>query len=656
MENSIKTAFTVRKSSRLVGRKNKPTKGINIETQNFNDTESPDILNEGGKADDSNNFIADLKQMLRKSEEKQGMMKTRKSDKQHPSEIRNREKTPERTAPLKSHQNESCAQSITPSISISSPSSPRREAFETADRIRSSLLSPTKRKSDNENENAYCRISPLKTPRASRGDKFLRAPYYGTPSTPSALKSPETPKSSKLAPLEFRSTPRRLFGSPDKKPKDCLLTKALGQIPNSILTPEKSPSTKLKPMQLYKPNAIIYQSAKQCLHTAKPDHLIGRDVEEAEIQAFISDKLEKKNSGSLYISGAPGTGKTAVVNHVLNKMKIEHKDLKTAFINCMMLKDSNAVFRQLHEQLVGVPIKAKDSMKAMEKLFMSCLEPILLVLDEIDQLDNKHHHILYQIFEWPAIENSKLILIGIANALDLTDRVLPRLQASTVCRPVLMNFPPYSSTQISDILKHRLQDSEIIEPSAITFCARKVSAVAGDMRKALDVCRRAVEMVESDVRCQHVLKTADCNSPTKRNQPARVKKVTIAHISQIMSDVYGSSVTAANSSENGVPLQQKLAVCSLLVLVKNGKVKEVALGKLHEVYVKVCRRQQMAPVDQSEFHSVLSLLDARGVVTLKKAKDTRMTKVSLKLDEQELEQTLKDKALMASIISDGVPK
>ena len=41
---------------------------------------------------------------------------------------------------------------------------------------------------------------------------------------------------------------------------------------------------------------------------------------------------------------------------------------------------------------------------------------------------------------------------------------------------------------------------------AVQFCARKVSAVAGDMRKALDVCRRAVEKVESEVRSQQVLK------------------------------------------------------------------------------------------------------------------------------------------------------
>jgi len=34
------------------------------------------------------------------------------------------------------------------------------------------------------------------------------------------------------------------------------------------------------------------------------------------------------------------------------------------------------------------------------------------------------------------------------------------------------------------------------------MCARKISAVAGDARTALDVCRRAVEAIESDTRRQ----------------------------------------------------------------------------------------------------------------------------------------------------------
>ncbi len=45
----------------------------------------------------------------------------------------------------------------------------------------------------------------------------------------------------------------------------------------------------------------------------------------------------------------------------------------------------------------------------------------------------------------------------------------------------------------------------VLEPSAVQLCARKVAAVAGDIRKALDVCRRAVEMVEADVRKQSIL-------------------------------------------------------------------------------------------------------------------------------------------------------
>lgn len=38
------------------------------------------------------------------------------------------------------------------------------------------------------------------------------------------------------------------------------------------------------------------------------------------------------------------------------------------------------------------------------------------------------------------------------------------------------------------------------------FCARKVSAVAGDMRKALDICRRSVELAQLSNRKQDLLR------------------------------------------------------------------------------------------------------------------------------------------------------
>ena len=48
-------------------------------------------------------------------------------------------------------------------------------------------------------------------------------------------------------------------------------------------------------------------------------------------------------------------------------------------------------------------------------------------------------------------------------------------------------------------------DTQVIKPSAVMFLAGKVSAVAGDARKALDVCRRAVELCEIQARRQPLI-------------------------------------------------------------------------------------------------------------------------------------------------------
>lgn len=36
----------------------------------------------------------------------------------------------------------------------------------------------------------------------------------------------------------------------------------------------------------------------------------------------------------------------------------------------------------------------------------------MLVLDEMDQLDSKGQDVLYTLFEWPWLSNSRLVLIG----------------------------------------------------------------------------------------------------------------------------------------------------------------------------------------------------------------------------------------------------
>ncbi|XP_010725186.1 cell division control protein 6 homolog [Meleagris gallopavo] len=200
----------------------------------------------------------------------------------------------------------------------------------------------------------------------------------------------------------------------------------------------------------------------------------------------------------------------------------------------------------------------------------------------------------------------------------------------------------------------QLQGGPVLEPSALQFCARKVSAVSGDARKALDVCRRAVELVELDVRSQTLLQPLPGGDPAAAPCPVP-KRVGLPQVSRVLSEVFGDRMAAGSpGAHDAFPLQQKVLVCSLLLLARHLRTRQVTLGKLHDAYSRVCRQQQLPAVDQAECLSLVTLLESRGVLELKRAKDTRLTKVSLKVEEEEAQHALQDATLVGSILARGL--
>ncbi|KAJ1135649.1 hypothetical protein NDU88_002087 [Pleurodeles waltl] len=516
----------------------------------------------------------------------------------------------------------------------------------------------------------HSKVLPL-SPRKRLGDDNLCNIQNTTHCSPPKQNKKEnglpcTPLSPKGRRLMFDENQAAGNLSPVRKGPD---TTALSPLRKGQETPSSSKQI-LRPegssvcTKLFKQDSTCYQQAKQAFSTAVPDRLLAREKETDAIQHFLKEHICGAKPGSLYISGPPGTGKTACFRRILQDSKSELKGCKTVFINCMSLRNSQGVFSVIAEGLVEDGKEAlcgKDIVRKLEKNLTAKGPMVLLVLDEMDQLDSKGQEVLYTVFEWPWLSNSRLVLVGIANALDLTDRILPRLQARPKCKPKLLNFSPYTKDQIATILQERLKQvsgEQVLDNAAIQFCARKVSAVSGDARKALDVCRRAVEIVESDVRSQTLLKPlAECKSPTKEVPLSHVpKRVSLPHISRVISDVYGDRMTSGNSggADDSFPLQQKLLVCSLLMMTRQAKVKEVTLGKLHEEYTKVCRKQQVPAVGQSECLSLSSLLESRGILGLKKSKEARLTKICLKIEEKDVEHALKDKALIGNILHRGL--
>jgi len=342
---------------------------------------------------------------------------------------------------------------------------------------------------------------------------------------------------------------------------------------------------------------------------------------------------------------------------------------------------------------------AKGAQKAVEKLVTTKGKPILLFLDEMDQLgDVNNQDVLYTLFEWTFTPGSRLVMVGVANALDLTERILPRLQAKAQRKPRTMNFAPYSQAQLLDILSHRLSTSStpsssadpsspappaLVDTSALLFCAKKIAAVSGDARKALDACRYAVEMVEKSsaestpsVTSSTTPFSTPGSSAATPSAALPPKKVGITHVMRVLSGVYENAAVAtsatpkaanasagSNSGGGTLTLQQKIIICCLVLIHKKGKnTKVVSVGKLQEVYKKVCQRKGFIPGmseagggDLAEFLSILSNIEASGILTIKKEKVSRDSKVNLLLDEKELEKALQDdRKLLATILQSDI--
>ncbi|XP_058496603.1 cell division control protein 6 homolog [Solea solea] len=537
---------------------------------------------------------------------------------------------------------------------------------------KSPISSPTKPEPQSVSS-ALTQIGPL-SPRHARDQSVTLLPRRPPPYSPGV--EPRLPLSPRKRTGDDNSCNlgTALLGSPPKQSKQILASpRKLGfdenspvlarcQLvpssprqplsPTTALSPKRQETPAGSPAHLNKRPPVVrlfaekssFHSVKQALHTAVPERLLSREAERTSIRSFLEEKVLQRLPGSLYISGAPGTGKTACLNCVLQDMKAELSSVQMVVVNCMSLRSSHSIFPLLANKL-----KASGGQSSLQKLLTAPGPSVLLVLDEMDQLDSKAQDVLYTIFEWPYLPKSRLCLIGIANALDLTDRILPRLQARPHCRPQLLHFPPYSRQELVAIVQDRLAQASadgILDASAVQFCARKVSAVSGDARKALDICRRAVEVVESDER-----KKSGSEAETK------VSRVSLPQVARVLSEVYGDRMASQSSGSEGesFPLQQKLLVCCLLLLIRNGKSKEVVLGKLHELYSRLCAQRQVSAVGQGECLSLCALLESRGIFALKKAKEARLTKVFLKIEEKDVENALKDRTLLGSILAAGLP-
>ncbi|XP_052846847.1 LOW QUALITY PROTEIN: cell division control protein 6 homolog [Drosophila gunungcola] len=427
---------------------------------------------------------------------------------------------------------------------------------------------------------------------------------------------------------------------------------------------QEKPPTKEEPHQdnLPSPSRNKYQNARRVLNSAETQNLPGREAQLQELREFFSSHLESQTSGSLYVSGQPGTGKTACLSLLLRDADFS-KRLQRVYINCTSIASVGAVYKKLcaELQLKVNGRTERDHLEAIQRHLRTAKRMLLLVLDEIDQLCTSRQEVLYTIFEWPALPSSRILLVGIANSLDLTDRALMRLNARCELKPRLMHFPPYSKQQIVEIFKSRLAEAEVLDvfpPVTLQLLAAKVSAISGDVRRALDIGRRVVEIAEQQKRDgekefnMKALQLEGKDAVEAKEKQDTLKPVQVTQVAAVLNKVYGASQNLEEDIEASFPLQQKLMLCTLVLMLRNERNKDISMGRLHEVYRRVCAKRNILALDQTEFTGTVDLVETRGILRIMRKKEPRLHKVLLQWDEEEVHAALSDKQLIASILSD----
>ncbi|XP_028132368.1 cell division control protein 6 homolog [Diabrotica virgifera virgifera] len=504
-----------------------------------------------------------------------------------------------------------------------------------------SISTPRKTKSKAKYEDSG---TPPKQKKIEARTPNNKSTVRSTTNTPSlqrlAITSPKKPKSTRKTLFKENDTTKK---TTENKKIERILTNS-----DSECTSDDEESSTDIPK-----NRNAYQSARQALHGTAPTEMPGREKELKDLREFIDRHIKDQISGSLYVSGPPGTGKTASLNIILKEKKLM-SGVSHVYVNCTAIKSPTAIYSRICKELnIKVDGKSeKEHLLQIVKYLKKKHKTILLVLDEIDQLESKNQSILYTIFEWPSKPNAHILLIGIANALDLTDRILPRLQARCELKPTLMHFAPYTKPQIIEIFTSRLRAANVLDifsPAAVQMLAGKVAAVSGDIRRALDIGRRVVELAERSKKTG-ALKSVE--NLANQLVDEETKTVDLKQVLTVLNSVYGTSQNLDDNTEDSFPLQQKIIICSLLLMLKKNKSKDVTIGKLHEVYCRVCKKRKIGSVDQTELVGLCALIESKGIITVSGKKEPRLNKVSMVWDQDEVTNALKDKQLISDILKD----
>lgn len=362
-----------------------------------------------------------------------------------------------------------------------------------------------------------------------------------------------------------------------------------------------------------------FRELREKLHTSTRINLLPcREEQFEELYMNLESAVMEGIGCCLYVSGTPGVGKTATIREAIASLRDSvdqgyMDDFDYLEINSLKLVTPAVAYEKLWEHLTGIKVTSSNASLLLEEYFGrkdagADRRPLIVVLDELDQLVTKNQNVIYNFFNWPTYPNSKLVVIAIANTMDLPERILTNKIASRLGLR-RYGFRGYTEEELGIIIEHRLtllreenKRKVTVSLDAMSYASKKVALVSGDARRALTICRRAVEIAEREY--------LDTTNTTGLREEEQTFSVRISHIGKAISETINSPLLQCLSL---LPFASKLVLTCILLRMRRLGLGEIPLGEIvdevrNSLSLFTSKNSSSVLLDVSDSATYLSLL------------------------------------------------